>query len=173
MAMQRKPSSTRKSPLPSEGHGDIEHWISRVMPDLQPIVKSLDEQIRKVIPELRYAVKWKRAFYGLPVLGWIIEMVAYDVSVNVVLLGGAEFDSPPPLGDSGRSRYVKVRTLEDAQSSEMVAWIEQATRVPGWLEVVVWSTTASGCARAYRSHSQSAAMPQRTQARLTPHPARR
>ena len=132
MAMQRKPSSARKPPLPSEGHGDVEHWISRVMPDLHPIVESLDKQIRERIPKLQSAVKWKKAFYGLGDLGWIIEMVAYDVSVNVVFLGGADFDSPPPLGDTDRSRYVKVRTLEEAQGSEMTAWIEQAARVPGW-----------------------------------------
>jgi hypothetical protein len=132
MAMQRKESSARKPPSPSEGHGEIDHWISRVMPDLHPIVKSLDEQIRELIPELRYAVKWKRAFYGVPILEWIVEMVAYDVSVNVVFLGGADFDSPPPLGNTGRGRYVKVRTPEEAQSSEMVGWIEQAARVPGW-----------------------------------------
>jgi hypothetical protein len=130
--MQRKPSSARTPPEPSEGHGDVEHWISRVMPDLHPIVESLDQQIRKSIPELRYAVKWKRAFYGLPDLGWIIEMVAYDVSVNVVFLGGADFDPPPPLGDSDRSRYAKVRTLEEVKMAEMTAWIEQAARVPGW-----------------------------------------
>lgn len=132
MAMQRKPSSARKPPLPSEGHGDIEHWISRVMPDLHPIVGSLDEQIREIIAKLQYAVKWKRAFYGLPALGWVIEMVAYDVSVNVVFLGGADFDSPPPLGDTDRSRYVKVKTLAEAQAAEMSAWIRQAARVPGW-----------------------------------------
>jgi hypothetical protein len=132
MAKQPKPSSARKPPLPSEGHGDVEHWISRVMPDLHPIVESLDEQIRERIPELRYAVKWKRAFYGLPDLGWIIEMVAYDVSVNVVFLGGADFDPSPPLGDSDRSRYVKVKTLEETQVAEMNAWIEQAALVPGW-----------------------------------------
>lgn len=132
MEKQRKPGSARKPPLPSEGHGDVEHWISRVMPDLHPIVESLDEQIRERIPEVRYAVKWKRPFYGLPDLGWIIEMVAYDVSVNVVFLGGADFDSPPPLGDTDRSRYVKVKTLEEAQVAEMTAWIEQAARVPGW-----------------------------------------
>jgi hypothetical protein len=50
----------------------------------------------------------------------------------VVFFGGADFDSPPPLGDSDRSRYVKVRTLEEAQAAEMTAWIEQAGRVPGW-----------------------------------------
>ncbi len=130
--MQRQARSTRKPPSASVDHAEVEQWISRVMPELNPIVQSLDEQIRESIPGLRYAVKWKRPFYGLPNLGWIIELAAYDVSVNVVFFGGADFGSPPPLGDTGRSRYVKVRTLEEAQAPEMAAWIEQATRAPGW-----------------------------------------
>jgi hypothetical protein len=52
--------------------------------------------------------------------------------VNVVFFGGAEFDPPPPLGSTDRSRYVKVTTLEDAQRPEMRAWIKQAGHVPGW-----------------------------------------
>ncbi len=88
--------------------------------------------IRETIPGLHYAVKWKKAYYGLPELGWIIEMVAYDVSVNVVFHGGTEFDSPPPLGTTGRTRYVKVKTLDEADEPEMRSWIEQAGRVPGW-----------------------------------------
>ena len=102
------------------------------MPDLHPIVKRLDELICETIPGLQYAVKWKKAYYGLPEPGWIIEMVAYDVSVNVVFFGGAEFDPPPPLGTTERTRYVKVKTLEEAQGTEMHKWIEQAGRVPGW-----------------------------------------
>jgi len=102
------------------------------MPDLNPIVKQLDESIRETFPELQYAVKWKKAYYGLPQPGWIIEMVAYDVSVNVVFLGGADFDSPPPLGDTDRSRYIKIKNLDEAQVPEMKEWIEQAGRVPGW-----------------------------------------
>ena len=127
-----KPDSARKPPVPSESHADIDDWIRRVMPDLHLIVKRLDELIRKTIPGLQFAVKWKKAYYGLPELGWIIEMVAYDVSVNVVFLGGADFDSPPPLGTTGRSRYVKVKTVEEAQAPEMHKWIEQAPRQPGW-----------------------------------------
>jgi hypothetical protein len=130
MAMQRKSSSTRKPPTPSDSHDEIDDWMRRVMPDLQPIVRALDETIREAIPGLQYAIKWKKAYYGLPDLGWIIELVAYDVSVNVVFFGGAEFDSPPPLGEG--SRYVKVKTLEEARSPEMRRWIEQAGRVPGW-----------------------------------------
>ena len=132
MAKPRKPNSARKAPEPSGSHADIEDWIRRVMPDLHPIVKRLDESIRETLEGLQYAVKWKKAYYGLPELGWVIEMVAYDVSVNVVFLGGGEFDSPPPLGSSGRDRYVKVRTLEEAQAPEMRTWVEQAQRVSGW-----------------------------------------
>ena len=132
MAKTRKPYSTRQPPVPSESHADIEDWVRRVMPDVHPIVKRLDELIRETVPGLQYAVKWKQAYYGLPELGWIIEMVAYAVSVNVVFLGGAEFDPPPPLGTTDRSRYVKLTTLDEAQRPEMHTWIEQAGRVSGW-----------------------------------------
>ena len=132
MAMKRKASSTRKPPQPSESHAEIGDWMRRVMPDLNPIVTRLDELIRETHSDLQFAVKWKKAYYGLPDVGWMMEMVAYDVSVNVVFFGGADFDPPPPLGTTDRSRYVKVKSLEEAQGPEMHTWIEQAGRVPGW-----------------------------------------
>ena len=132
MAQTRRPNTSRKPPEPSESHAEIEKWIGRLMPDLIPIVRLLDEQIRGALAEPQYAIKWKKAYYGLPDLGWIIEMVAYDVSVNVVFHGGADFESPPPLGDTGRSRYVKLRTLEEAAAPEVRHWIAQAVGVPGW-----------------------------------------
>ena len=129
----RKGHTAKEPPVPTDSHAEIEDWMIRlVMPEMQPIVQRLDGSIRETIPGLRYAIKWKNAYYGLPELGWIIEMVAYDVSVNVVFFGGADFDPPPPLGSTGRERYVKVRTLEEAEAPEIRQWIEQAGRVPGW-----------------------------------------
>jgi len=129
----RKPGATRKPPVPTYSHAEIEEWMAQsVMPRLHPIIQRLDELIREAIPGVQYAVKWRKAYYGLPELGWIIEMVAYDVSTNVVFFGGAEFDPPPPLGDTDRSRYVKLTTLEQAQEPEIHKWIEEAGRVPGW-----------------------------------------
>lgn len=130
MAKSLKQNTTRKPPEPSDSHAEIADLLRGAMPDLQPIVKHLDQLIRKTIPGLQYAVKWKKAYYGLPEQGWIIEMVAYDVSVNLVFFGGAKFDSPPPLGEG--SRYVKVKILEEAKASEIREWIEQAGRSPGW-----------------------------------------
>ena len=132
MGKARKPMSTRNPPAPADTHADIDDWIRRVMPDLHPIVAWLDGTIREAIPGLQFAVKWKKAYSGLPELGWIIEMVAYDVSANVVFFGGAEFDPPPPLGSTDRTRYIKLTTLEQAQGPEMHEWIEQAGQVPGW-----------------------------------------
>lgn len=133
MSKARQSNTTRKPPLPSSDHSDIDEWIRRrVMPDLNPMVRHLDEVIRDALPGLEYAIKWGKAYYGLPDLGWIIEMAAYDVSVNVVFLGGADFDIPPPLGETDRSRYVKLRSLEEAKAPEIRQWIEQAGRVPGW-----------------------------------------
>src|SRR5207302_6424149 len=74
----------------------------------------------------------EEAVLRIPELGWIIEMAAYDVSVNVVFLGGADFESPPPLGTTDRTRYIKVTSLEEAQRPELQKWIEQAGRTPGW-----------------------------------------
>src|SRR5688500_8536456 len=109
----------RKPPMPVDSHAEIEDWMQRVMPDLQPIVMHLDKLIRKTIPDLQYALKWKKAYYGLPDTGWMIEMVAYDVSVNVVFFSGADFEPPPPLGTTDRSRYVKVSSLGEAKAPQM------------------------------------------------------
>ncbi len=133
MPKEIKGYAGRKPPEPSTGHADIDEWFRRQVPHLEPIVRALDESIRAAIPGLRYAVKWKRPYYGLPQLGWIIELAAYDVSVNVVFLGGADFHSPPPLGTTGRTRYVKVTSLEEAQRPELQTWIEEASRTPGWI----------------------------------------
>lgn len=127
-----KPLTAKKPPAPTDSHAAIEDWVRRVMPDLHSIVGGLDELIRETIPGLQYAIKWKKAYYGLPEQGWIIELVAYDVSVNLVFFGGADFDPPPPLGTVGRSRYVKLKSLEEARDPMIRNWIGQAWRVRGW-----------------------------------------
>lgn len=102
------------------------------MPDLQPIVKELDQSIREAVPDVHHAVKYKRAFYGLAELGWIIEIAPYDVSVNVLFLGGADLEPPPPLGTADRTRYVKVTTVEEARRPVLLDWMAHAGATPGW-----------------------------------------
>lgn len=127
-----KGNAGRRPPEPTSDHSAIDEWFGRLVPDLQPIVRQLDASIRSIIPSLHYALKWKRPYYGIADLGWIIEIAPYDVSVNVVFLGGADFDRPPPLGTADRSRYVKLTSLGEVERPELRAWIEEAGRTPGW-----------------------------------------
>jgi hypothetical protein len=132
MPKEIKGYAWRKPPQPAPNHDDIDDWLRRQMPDLQDIVRRLDEAIRETLPTIHFAVNRKRAYYGLSKFGWIIELAAYDVSVNVVFLGGADFDPPPPLGTTDRTRYIKVTTLAEAEQPELHRWIEQAGRTTGW-----------------------------------------
>ncbi|KAB7744191.1 hypothetical protein GA707_12150 [Nostocoides sp. F2B08] len=132
MDKARTGRSTRKPPEPSDSHDVIDAWMRSQMPDLQPVVTGLDGLIQDTLSDLHYAVKWKKAYYGVPEQGWVIEMVAYDVSVNIVFLGGADLDPPPPLGDSDRSRYLKVKSWDEVDHAQVRGWIRQAGTVAGW-----------------------------------------
>ena len=133
MKKQRKPLSTKKPPVPTDEHKVIDDWVThRVMPGIQPMVKKIDRLINKSIPNPQYAIKWGNAYYGSEELGWVIEVAAYDVSVNLVFLSGTKFDEQPPLGDGDQSRYVKLKTLDDVNRPEIQKWIQQAGRLPGW-----------------------------------------
>jgi hypothetical protein len=134
MAKVIRGTAARRPPEPTADHSGIDDWCRRLVPDLQPVVRRLDEVIRATGPGLHYAVKWKRAFYGLPEVGWIIEIAAYDVSVNVVFFGGADFPSPPPFGTTDRTRYVKVTGLEETERPELHQWLRQAREITGWLD---------------------------------------
>jgi hypothetical protein len=127
-----KGNAGRTPPEPSARHSEVDGWIKTLVPHLQPIVEALDKSIRAEVPGLHYAVKYKRTFYGLPELGWIIELAPYAVSVNVLFFGGADLDPPPQLGSAERTRYIKITNLTEATQPALLQWIKQAGRIPGW-----------------------------------------
>ncbi|MGN6607824.1 MAG: DUF1801 domain-containing protein [Jatrophihabitans sp.] len=132
MPKQIKGNPRRKPPDPTPGHEVIGAWFADVAPRVRPLVSVVDEAVRETLDGLEYAVKFHRAFYGLPDLGWVIEVAPYQLSANILFLGGADFDPVPPLGDVGRSRYVKIRSADEVTQPQMLDWIAQAGRTPGW-----------------------------------------
>lgn len=131
MPKQLKGDPNRRPPEPTTDHTVIEAWIQRLMPEMQPVVTRIDEVIHEIHDGLRYGIKWSKAYYELPDLGWVIELAGYHVSANIVFHGGADFDTPPPLG-SGRGRYVKLRSIDEVDSPEVRGWIAEAGTVSGW-----------------------------------------
>ena len=83
----RNPNTTRKPPVPSESHADIEDWIRRVMPDLHPIVNRLDELICEKASVRRQMEEGLLRVARTQVVrrGW-----SPTTSRNVVFSGGAD-----------------------------------------------------------------------------------
>lgn len=127
---EQKPLSSKKPPKPNVNHQIIEEWIANAKPALNPIVSELDNLILQELNNPRFAIKWGKAYYGSGQFGWCIELVAYDVSVNIVFLNGSHLNDPPELGDE--TRYVKIRDLDKAKSDQVLEWIRQSCQMPGW-----------------------------------------
>jgi hypothetical protein len=53
--------------------------------------------------------------------------------VNVVFLGGADLEPPPPQGTTDRTRYLKLTSVEEVRRPELHEWFKQAGRTPGWM----------------------------------------
>lgn len=122
----------RTPPTPTDSHAIIDKCIRQHMPKIQTLTSEVDRMITTAITGLQYAVTRSRPHYSLPDLGCIIQLAPYHVTMNIVFYGGADFASPPPLGDVDRTRYIKVATFEDIQTPEIAAWIAEAGRTPGW-----------------------------------------
>ena len=133
MEKQRKPLSTKKTPIPSDDYKIIEDWMAnRIMPGMQAMIKKIDSLIHDSIPNLQYAIKWGNAYYGTKELGWLIEVAAYAVSANIVFLSGAGFNPQPPLGTGEQTRYIKLKTMDEIQDQKIIDYIRQAGKISGW-----------------------------------------
>lgn len=133
MKKQRKPLSTKIHPIASLDHNLIKNWMQKeTMPAMQPLVKQVDELIRKEIPNLHYSIKWGKAFYGTLELGWIIEVGAFAKSMNIVFLSGAKFKRQPPLGSDELTRYIKVTSVDEINDNAVIDFIKQAGSIEGW-----------------------------------------
>lgn len=133
MEKQRKSLSTKKPPIPSNDYSVIKDWLAnRIMSGIQPMVKKIDKLIHDSIPHLNYAIKWGNAYYGTEEMGWLVEVAAYDVSVNIVFLNGTALNPQPPLGTGGETRYFKLRDLKEIEEKNIVNFLKQAREIKGW-----------------------------------------
>lgn len=133
MEKQVKALASKKPPRASKNHTLIEDWLrQRVMPGLKPLVMELDRLILDTFSDLNYAIKWGKAYYGIDAHGWLFEIAAYDVSVNLVFLNGAALNPQPPLGNGPDTRYFKLRASEEIRELDLARYLKQAGQLPGW-----------------------------------------
>lgn len=117
----------------ADGDAPVQAYIAAMPGWKSDIGRRLDSIITRVVPDVRKAVRWNSPFYGVEGNGWFLNFHTFTKYVKVAFFDGAELDPPPP----GESKDEKVRYLniyEDPglDEAQFAAWVEQASKLPGW-----------------------------------------
>jgi hypothetical protein len=114
-----------------EGDGPMQAYI-RAMPGWKREVgRRLDKLIVRTVPTVHKAIKYNSAFYGIEGQGWFVNFHCFTRYIKVAFFRGTSLRPMPP----GESKHKEVRYYDvyegELDEAQLVAWIEQASRLPG------------------------------------------
>ncbi len=116
----------------ADGDAPVQAYIAAMPEWKSDLGRRLDEIIVRTVPDVKKAVRWNSPFYGAGDQGWFLNFHCFTRYVKVAFFAGASLEPPPP----GKSKDEKVRYLdiyEDGfDEAQFAAWVEQASRLPGW-----------------------------------------
>lgn len=117
----------------ADGDEPVQAYIAAMPEWKQDVGRRLDSLIVRTVPGVRKGVRWNSPFYGTAGQGWFLNFHCFTKYVKVAFFDGASLDPPPP----GESKDPNVRYLniyEDGvfDENQFVAWVEQASKLPGW-----------------------------------------
>jgi hypothetical protein len=122
------------NPQIPKGDGDapVQAFIAAMPGWKHEVGRRIDELVVRTVPAARKAVKWNSPFYGLEGQGWFLSFHVYTNYVKVAFFRGALLEPVPPVESKSKdTRYLHVREHEPLDEAEFIAWVEQASRLPG------------------------------------------
>ena len=123
------------NPQIAKGDGDasVQAYIAAMPGWKRDIGRRLDALITKAVPDARKAVKWNSPFYGIDGRGWFLSFHCFTKYVKVGFFDGASLRPLPP-GESKHKdvRYLDIHEGDPLDESQLVDWMKQASRLPGW-----------------------------------------
>lgn len=123
------------NPQIPKGDGDapVQAWLDAMPGWKQAVGRRLDALIAQTVPGARKAVKWNTPFYGAPDgEGWFTAFHCFERYVKITFFRGQALDPIPPVASkSGDTRYVHIHEAEAWDEAQFVAWVRQASALPG------------------------------------------
>lgn len=122
------------NPQIAKGEGDapVQAYIAAMPGWKRDLGRRLDALIVSVTPSVRKAVKWNSPLYGVDGQGWFLGLHCFTKAVKVAFFQGASLDPVPPgESKSEGTRYLDIRENDELDEDQFVAWVEQASRLPG------------------------------------------
>ena len=122
------------NPQIAKGDGDapVQAYIAAMPGWKRDIGRRLDELIMSAAPGVRKAVKWNSPLYGVEGQGWFLGVHCFAKAVKVAFFEGASLRPiPPGESKSEGTRYLDIRENDGLDEGQFIAWVEQASRLPG------------------------------------------
>jgi hypothetical protein len=116
------------------GQAPVQAYIAAMPGWKRDVGTRLDAIIARSVPNVRKAVKWNSPFYGIEGKGWFLSFHTFTRYVKVAFFNGASLRPVPPGPSKSKdTRYLDIHEGDELDEAQLVKWVKQAARLPGWL----------------------------------------
>lgn len=116
----------------AEGDAPVFAYIAGMPQPQRGIAERIDALAAKQLPDLRRAVKWGMAYYGVGG-GWCFTSGAFVGHVKLMFIRGTELEPEPPVTPVGMgksTRGVELASVADLDERQAASWMKQAAAMP-------------------------------------------
>jgi hypothetical protein len=115
-----------------EGDAPVQAFIAAMPGWKRDVGRRIDELVVRAVTAVHKAVKWNSPFYGIEGQGWFLSFHVFTNYVKVAFFRGARLEPLPPVESKSKdTRYLHIREDEPLDEARFIAWVEQASRLPG------------------------------------------
>jgi hypothetical protein len=124
----------RASPAKAaDGDKPVFAYIASLPQPQREIAERVDALAAKTLRGLQRSVKWGISWYGVGD-GWCFCCGAFAGHVKLMFVNGTMLEPVPPvtpIGMGKATRGVEPKSVSDLDERQIIAWMKQATAVPG------------------------------------------
>jgi hypothetical protein len=116
----------------AEGDEPVFAYIASLPQPQRGVAELIDALAARTLPDLRRAVKWGMAYYGVGG-GWCFSSGAFVGHVKLMFIRGTDMKPEPPVTPVGMgksTRGVELAAVEDLDEDQVASWMRQAAAMP-------------------------------------------
>lgn len=115
----------------ADGDAPVQAYIAALPGWKRDVARQLDALMVRAVPNVRKAVKWNSPFYGIAGQGWFLAFHVFTRYVKVTFFRGTSLRPAPSGGNAKEARWIDIHE-GDVVDAQLVKWIKQAAKMPGW-----------------------------------------